>query len=316
MSKKIDGFHSIRASTLVPDRKLEINVYISVEGRPVKYGAEGEFLDAERFSRLRKFKISKILIASDKEKQYRQYLENMLEQVEKDEKVNTATKASFFTGGAETAAEDVIQNIESKDIYTDAQAQFERFARFLQQHEGGFAEVIKLSGQVPNDYVAHGVQVAALTIVLCQNLKLVKNDEHLKSITTGCFIHDIAAERANLPLIFDKTSLSPEQRKEWELHPKKAVESFGNLNHVERQVLDIVWQHEEMPNGTGFPRGLKRKEMDPIACIVSLANRFDHYSTLHKGDKKIAIAEFFKSELGRYDLDHLELLRKTITQNS
>ena len=208
-----------------------------------------------------------------------------------------------------------MEKVSDKEVYAGAQLQFERFASFLNKHEGGFAEVLRLSGRIAGDYVSHGVQVAALSVFLCESLKLVRDDEHRKQISTGCFLHDMEAEKAEIPLLFDKSQFNETQKKVWLGHPSKAMESLGTLNHVDQQVLSIIAQHEEIPNGSGFPKKLIRKEMDPIACVVSLANRFDHYSTRHQGDKKAAIDEFFTAELGKYDLDQLELLRDVISKH-
>jgi response regulator RpfG family c-di-GMP phosphodiesterase len=150
---------------------------------------------------------------------------------------------------------------------------------------------------------------------LCEHLKLIRDDEHRKQISTGCFLHDMEAEKFEIPLMFDKSQFSEEHKKLWLAHSTKAVETLGVLNHVDQQVLSIIAQHEEIPNGSGFPKKMIRKEMDPIACVVSLANRFDHYSTRHHGDKKAAIDEFFTAELGKYDLDQLELLRDVISKH-
>lgn len=293
-----------------------MDIFIPVEDRPVRFGAEGELLDEERYQRLRKFKIQKVLIQENKEKIYRKYLEDMLDQVERDSQVETGLKAQMITGATEAAAENVVEKVEDKDTYLDAQSQFDRFAKFLQNHDGGFAEVIRLSGQVAGDYVTHGVQVAALTVFLCDKLKLIRNDAHRKQIATGCFIHDIAAEKDGLPLVWDKSTFNPEQMKLWKNHTVKAVERLGALDHIDQQVMSIVGQHEEVPNGTGFPKGMGRKAIDPVACVASLANRFDHYSTRFQGDKRRAVAEFFKMELGKYDLDQLELLRKVVNENT
>lgn len=316
MATKIDGYHSIRTSTLVGNRRLAMDVFVIIEDRAVRYGAEGEILDEDRYQRLRKFKLNKVLIQESKESVYRGYLEEMLDSVEKNAKIETSLKAQMLTAGAESAAEEVIQKVEDKDIYQDAQLQFERFARFLQKHDGGLKEVLRLSGTVAGDYVCHGVQVAALSVFMCEKLKLIQNEAHAKLISTGCFIHDIGAERTNIPLVADKSQLTPEQLKTWQTHPTKGLEILSKLDHVERQVMDIVIQHEEIPNGSGFPNKLVRLKMDPVACVVSLANRFDHYSTRFRGDKKAAMAKFFIDEMGKYDLDQMELLKKVITEQS
>ena len=315
MSQNLEGYFPVPFTTLAINQKLGTDVFIIIDGRPVRFGAKGEVFDEERSLRLKKFNFGKVFVRQEEQSLYRAYVDESILLMEKQPE-STRLQTQMITGVAEEAAERVLENVSDKTVYSDAQIQFDRFAKFLQNHKGSFTEVFKRSGINPIDYVSHGVQVAALTVLLCENLKLIRDEQHRKLITTACFLHDIGAEKANLPILFDKNTFNPEQKKKWTAHPSAAIEMLGSLNHIEQQVLTIIFQHEEIPNGSGIPKGLQRKDMDPIACVVSMANRFDHYSAQFKGDKKVAMAEFFKGELGKFELDQLELLKKIVQENS
>jgi HD-GYP domain-containing protein (c-di-GMP phosphodiesterase class II) len=46
--------------------------------------------------------------------------------------------------------------------------------------------------------------------------------------------------------------------------------------------LNIIAQHEEIIDGTGFPQGLKESKIDPMALLVGSANRIDRMLTFER----------------------------------
>jgi hypothetical protein len=102
----------------------------------------------------------------------------------------------------------------------------------------------------------------------------------------------------------------------WKQHPQKGAEILNNKDYVDKQVMDIILEHEEIPNGTGFPRSLTQQKMDAVSVVVSLANCFDHYSQKFKNDKATAQKEFTKDYLGKFDLKYIEIVGRFIKEFS
>lgn len=311
----VEGFVPIRISTLHAEKLLPMDIFLPVNGKAVRYAASGQDLGRDRLSRLKGYLYSKVLIRSEDEARYRGFLESIMKEAEDNKKINLSERTQTMAAGAEVAASELIANAGSKDVYDRSSAQLERFGNFLKAYDGSFLEIFRQSGTKENDWMFHGAQIAALAYLLAEEMGVVKAAQLTKPFMTGCFIHDIALEQAGLPQILH-SELSPEQKKVWEQHPMDGARYLGDKNHVDRLVLDIVMQHEEIPNGSGFPKGLKGNQMEPLVIAVSLANSFDHYSLRFKGDKSAAIKTYMMEELGKYDFEHVQKLQKIVSKLS
>lgn len=66
--------------------------------------------------------------------------------------------------------------------------------------------------------------------------------------------------------------LNETQKKEIKEHPHKSALILNQKGIINKVWLDTVLQHHENPNGTGYPKGLKRDQILPSARLLSLAD--------------------------------------------
>ncbi len=305
-----DGFTSVRTTTLNAKQPLEMDVFVPVAERPVRYAAAGDAMDTERLARLKKFRFSKILIRAEDEAKYRTFLDNVLKQAENTKKPLDERSAAM-TASTDSAGEDLVKRVESAETYKLATKQFERFAQFLKANEGALDLVLGTFRDSPDrDHVSHGSFVGTLALALAEQHNLLKLPGSRAQLVAAAFLHDRPLELMNLP--FRKAGVyTPEQETEWKEHPLKAAEALNGFPHFERLTLELIAQHEELPNGKGYPRSLNGKNMQPLAIPLSLANRFDH-ALVDAGPKPgEEFATTFKmAQLGIFDLDMVENLLK------
>lgn len=118
----------------------------------------------------------------------------------------------------------------------------------------------------------HTRRMGKVALHLGKKLKLP--DEELQRLKLLVILHDIG--KINIPeeILTKKTPLSP---KEWEIikkHPEtgyriaRATEEFA---HIAEDIL----AHHERWDGSGYPRGLKGKEIPLLARITAIADAFE-----------------------------------------
>jgi HD-GYP domain-containing protein (c-di-GMP phosphodiesterase class II) len=313
MGAKIPGYISIRASTLVASRKLAMDLYLPVSGRPVRYAVGGDSLDAERLFRLKTYKQKKIWIHETQEETYRNYLNEILDEAEKNSKLKIEDRSEIVSSGAEVATEKILEKPEDKSTYLDGQSHFERFARFLQSCEGAVEHLLKLSQSSTDEHIVHSARVAALSSALGAKWNLLHQPKMRTALVTGAFLHDFDLERRGLARL-DPERLNAEEKELWKKHPAEGARLLGDKDYVDQNVIEIILQHEEFPDGSGFPRGLKGKEMNKLALVVSLVNRFELHTLRHPGDPKAALKSLMVNEMGRFELAQLEDLKGEVTK--
>lgn len=308
------GYTAIRTSTLNARETLTLDVFVPVADKVVRYATAGDIIDSSRFDRLKRFRLAKILIRSPDEPLYRDFLDRVLQHAS-DAKRPMDERAAAAGGAAEAAGQDLVERFNDADVYAHSKVQFEAFARFLQGNPSALPLVLKGLRDAPmRDHVSHGTLVGTLALTLAEKFNLLTAAGARAQLMAAAFLHDVVVERMGLPLR-RAGAYSAADEKRWRDHPTQAGKELSGLRHVDAVTLEIITQHEEIPNGSGFPRGLVKKEMLPLAVLVSLANRFDH--ALLDGDgKTIAdVARDFKVKtLGLYDLPLLEELERIVLE--
>lgn len=290
-----------------------MDVYLPINGKAVRFVVSGEQLGPERLARLRSFKMPKALIRSEDEPLYRTFLDACLNEAEQNSKIPLADRAQALSAGAENAAQDLADKPADKGTYQASVREFERFGNFLKSYEGSAIETLKLPRRASDDTLFHSGQVAALSLMLAEQSGLLSSPERRRSLMTGCFLHDVLLEQNSVPRS-SPDKLTPEEKKIWNEHPAEAARLFGDKDHVDALTVEIILQHEEVPSGVGFPRSLKASEMNPLAVIVSAANRYDFFAAKTGGVHSAAVKEFATAEIGRYDLALVQKIQAIFTK--
>lgn len=87
---------------------------------------------------------------------------------------------------------------------------------------------------------------------------------------TGC-IHDIGKITVPTDILSKPGKLSDLEYALIKEHPQKGYEVLRNYE-MPWPIAEIVYQHHERLNGTGYPRGLKGSEIAMEACIICVAD--------------------------------------------
>ena len=101
------------------------------------------------------------------------------------------------------------------------------------------------------------------------------NASQLKEIGIAALFHDIG--KVNVPdKILTKTEpLTKPEQNFFELHTQYGVE-IGEKAGLSAVILDVIGNHHELMDGTGYPRKLKGAELSMPTRILSVANVYDN----------------------------------------
>ncbi len=96
-----------------------------------------------------------------------------------------------------------------------------------------------------------------------------------------------------------KDELSEEDQKLFLSHPKDAANLIKRYFTSAPPDTDaIVFQHHELPDGTGFPHGLRAEKISPLSALFIVATDFTYYYLL---DEEPSLEEFLLRCQSRYD---------------
>ncbi|MGZ3157552.1 MAG: HD-GYP domain-containing protein, partial [Burkholderiaceae bacterium] len=123
------------------------------------------------------------------------------------------------------------------------------------------------------DMYFHSLNVSVLAMMLAHEQKCTQ--EQIKAVGMAAIFHDLG--KVNVP---DKVLLKTEPLTRAEegllqLHTQYGVE-IGRKAGMSDLVLEVIANHHEFMDGTGYPRGLKGDAIPMITRIVTIANVYDN----------------------------------------
>jgi HD-GYP domain-containing protein (c-di-GMP phosphodiesterase class II) len=122
----------------------------------------------------------------------------------------------------------------------------------------------------------HGLHCCILSLLVGRELEL--EPQELRTLGMAAFLHDIGEQRLPSQIRLKTEALTRPEKSLFELHPLYGKEMLDPLFRIPRGVADIVAQHHECMNGTGYPRRLTDEQILPLAKIVRVVDEY-HYLT-------------------------------------
>jgi PAS domain S-box-containing protein/putative nucleotidyltransferase with HDIG domain len=133
----------------------------------------------------------------------------------------------------------------------------------------GWAGVLEL-----RDYETrgHSMRVASKSVELAAGLGVTERD--LVHIRRGALLHDIGKMGIPDSILLKPGELNSEEWDEMKKHPIYGYEILRSIGFLEPS-LDIVLYHHERWNGSGYPKGLKGREIPLPARIFAVVDIWD-----------------------------------------
>ncbi|MFL5783080.1 MAG: HD-GYP domain-containing protein, partial [Bacteriovoracaceae bacterium] len=107
-----------------------------------------------------------------------------------------------------------------------------------------------------------------------------------------------------------KDTLSDEDQKIFLSHPKDAAFLIKKYFQTAPPDTDaLAYQHHEMPDGHGFPLGLKAEKISPLSALFIIANDFSYYFLK---DDEPSVDDFVLKAHSRYDFVNFRKIIKAL----
>jgi HD-GYP domain-containing protein (c-di-GMP phosphodiesterase class II) len=142
---------------------------------------------------------------------------------------------------------------------------------------GSSLENIIMSTLKNDDYITeHSLLVAYIACAVSQATEW-NNPENDVRLSMAALFHDIKCVSPEVAQIISTESAEfknlpyRDQKNVFE-HPKLAADLLKEVDGIPMGVDKIILNHEERPDGTGFPRGLDYRHFDPLTGIFVLSH--------------------------------------------
>ena len=132
-------------------------------------------------------------------------------------------------------------------------------------------------------------------------------DDEVEHIRCAAILHDIGNMGIPDEILRKDGSLTEEEREIIRKHPETAYKLLEQIPFL-KEALDIPFCHHEKWDGSGYPCGLKEREIPLSARIFAVADVWDALSSdrpYRKGWAKSQVAEYLINESGKHFDPHV-----------
>ncbi len=220
--------------------------------------------------------------------------------------------------------EDVVKNVNKfNKTVIEHERSLEQKNKELQQLNKEIESTLKdtmiVVGQIEElragDTSMHTLRVAAISKLIAKDYGLSK--EQVNLIETASPLHDIGKIGITDAVLNKPSKLTEVEYAYMKTH---AILGYKILNNSKREVLQvaasIAHEHHEKYDGTGYPQGLKGKEISIYARIVAIVDVLDALLSKRVYKEKwdlVDIIIFFKDKRGKhFDPELVDVLLKNI----
>lgn len=183
-----------------------------------------------------------------------------------------------------TQFHEVVQ--ESKHIMQDVLSGRPRGLRTAQKIVGDLYEILGVadnsrallnligSNETHEEFFLHALNVCSLSLMVGQDLGFSREDTEVLAL--GALFHDVGELKYPAEQLLRKRAMSPSELKGFlSSHPKYGVEMVDKLPNFPYEAIEVIRQHHERLNGSGYPTGKKEDQISAFAKIVMVVDEYD-----------------------------------------
>lgn len=187
-----------------------------------------------------------------------------------------------------------------------------KFAAKIQSELNYLSSLIKnvvIHGSGSDTIYRHGVNVAVLSTILGKWIGLDNNELNL--LTYAAVLHDFGKIKIDQKILDKPDKLTLDEFKEIKSHSEIGYKYIKEIPYLDKSVSYGVLMHHERMDGSGYPLGLKEKNIHQFARIISVADVFDavnsdrRYKKSHGPFEALEIIK--KESLGKLDYEYCNI---------
>lgn len=184
----------------------------------------------------------------------------------------------------------------------------------------GLIDILQNMKDNDDETYAHSINVALMCALFASWLKL--SEKETRTAILAGLLHDIGKTMVPESVLRRKDELSELEVVRLKSHPMDGGRLL-KMKNVDPHIVNAAMQHHERCDGSGYPQGLKRKQIDKFAKIVAIADVYEGMTAARvyrNAFCPFTVIEMFEEEgMEKYEVEYLlpflEHIGSTYLQN-
>jgi len=289
-TKTSKEYFTVSGDMVLIGEPLPYNLYINAasgSGR-IKYiriFPKGEILSSSELKDFQKKYIHIYLIDDERESYVESLLKNSDLPIEEKTEVVKSSAINYLDKVFDPEREFTTEILE--ETIVGCRKSVENMVDLITDEDLSLTGLQKLIGNLSfHDFYTfdHSVNVSMYTILILKEIRPGVSKDELSLAGLGGMLHDIGKVGIPLKIINKAGKLDDTEFEIIKSHPEKGKELIEGqkkeLQGVDFETIrDVVYQHHENFNGTGYPNKISGEDINFFARIVAVADFFDAVTT-------------------------------------
>lgn len=278
---KEGSFEPLPLRNLIVGRKVPFDVFLKIknkgETRPqfVKCCDRGEVFQEDWDKKLRGLRIPWVFVPQKEFARVLPYLHQHLEQALEEDTLNELEMGVLACDTAHIWAFNFFSNEEARtrDQVKLARQLLDTLFTVIKSDHQNILSLLSIRRPKDLRLFTHCLNVCLLGMAFTSYLRW--SPEKIRGFGLGALVHDLGLNRTSRAILEKKGKLTEEEMFEIKRHPTDGFRQVQAFIHLRWEALQMVLQHHENGDGTGYPGGLKLPAIHSWARILRILDSYE-----------------------------------------
>lgn len=264
-------FSRIPIGSLVRLGIIPMDVYLKLgEDKYIKIHREGDFLDSSDSEHFKSKGVENLFVAhEDLDVLVKQFNEFLTEKIQLNDFRDSHDEQEFLTDISSSAVTLASALGITPATYEICKKTVALVYQSLSEDKR-YESLFKIREE-NSEYTKHVLNLSMFLCLCCAKLEW-SYEGTFKKFILAAFIHDsdLSLDFYNDISVYENAdgSLTDEGKKpEYKNHPARAAQKASEIKGLPSDVVQIILEHHERPDGSGFPRGLFANQISPYSLL-------------------------------------------------
>ncbi len=287
MTENNTKFQQIATSTLVPERKVGVKLYLRTgPERFVLFINESSVLTNAKIDQLHQNNVGQLYLDASDRQGYLAYIKENLSAILNNSDLTANDRAAIIYD----TASDITENLFAQPS-TESIDQTRNLVDCMIDSISQSPETSNLMMMITNqDYYTytHSINVGIYAVSMTKKILPNISETDLKTLGLGFFLHDLGKAKISNSIINKK---GPLDQNEWQImqeHPAIGADLACKLGTSTPEIIDIISTHHERHDGSGYPHKLEKEKISLPGKICAFCDVFDALTTKRSYKKSLS----------------------------
>lgn len=270
-------FTKIKIGEFYSSKAVLFDVFIQLKsGKYVKILHAGDTFDQERIDKYKnEKKVEHLWFKTADRAKYIKYQSHLTTKIMNADKVPVEMKSRFLKNVTSKYVEEVMAEGLKPQIVEQGKEICEQVYKLVEKEKNLYRLLRGYQDFDPSS-VDHSYLVTLYTSSIIKQFEW-QSQATIETAAMACMFHDIGKMKMPENLLDKRPGdMSPEELELYQNHPVLGAEMVDGNNLINNSIKQIIIQHHEYYDGSGFPFQKKGNKILTLANIISLVDDFVH----------------------------------------